>query len=395
MTARLLAFAVALVSWPASAFARQEPLLPRPTGLIWGAELSGAVSRDDTDAFFNYADYEHSNLRQVRLRLMLEARLPARLNVLGEVRVENDRLNAPVLFVRWQPWASRPFHVQAGRLPLTIGAFARRAYGSDNPVVGVPLVYQYLTSLRPDALPQSAEDVLRMRARGWRPAYPLGSSDLAPGLPLVAYSRGDSGAQVQWTAESWTAAAAVTRGAAADPRVRDNNGGVSVSGRIAVMRPSGLTVGVSASRGSWVSRSVTSLLPAAQQSRGTSQTLLGIDTEFSRGYWIVRGEWWHGRFAVPSLTKALSSAGGFAEVRYRFRPRWQVAARADRLGFSNITGDAAIPTPWDAPLWRVEGALGYRVSRTFDLRAGYQFNWREAGRVRERGFPTLQALVWF
>jgi len=234
-----------------------------------------------------------------------------------------------------------------------------------------------------------------MRARGWRPSYPLGSADLAPGLPIVAYSRGDTGVQVQWTAESWTAAAAVTRGTAADPRVRDNNSSVTVSSRIAVMRPSGLVIGVSGSRGAWISRDVRSLLPAGQQKRGTSQTLVGIDTEFARGHWILRGEWWHSRFAVPTLTPALSSTGGFVEARYRFRPRWQVSVRADRLTFSRITGESSVPTSWDAPMWRAEGVLGYRVSRHVDLRAGYQFNWREAGRVRERGFPTLQVLVWF
>jgi hypothetical protein len=326
---------------------------------------------------------------------MLEQRLPARVDLLGEARVENDVLTAPALFVRWQPWAARPLHIQAGRLPLTIGAFARRAYGSDNLLVGVPLVYQYLTSVRPDALPQNADDILRMRARGWRPSYPIGSTDTAAGLPIVAYSRGDTGVQMQWTADTWTAAAAVTTGTAADPRVRDNNSGLTLSSRIAMVRPSGLTIGVSGSRGSWVGRSVTSLLPADQRDRSTSQTLVGIDTEFARGHWILRAEWWHSRFAVPTLTEGLSSTGGFAEARYRFLPRWQVSARGDRLTFSRLTGVTMAPAAWDAPLWRVEGALGYRVSRHLDVRAGYQFNWREAGRVRERGFPTLQALLWF
>jgi hypothetical protein len=398
MTVRVLV-AVAVVSllafWPAVSFARQDPPAPRPTGLIWGGEFAAVVSRRDDDAFFNYTDYEHSTLRQFRMRLMLEQRLPARVDLLGEVRVENDLLNAPALFVRWHPWAARPLHVQAGRLPLTIGAFARRAYGSDNLLVGVPLVYQYLTSVRPDALPQTPDDLLRMRARGWRPSFPLGSTALAAGLPIVAYSRGDTGAQMQWTAATWTAAAAVTRGTAADPRVRDNNSGVTVSSRIAMVRPSGLTVGVSAARGSWVGRSVTSLLTASQQDRSTSQTLLGVDTEFARGHWILRGEWWHSRFAVPTLSQALSATGGFAEGRYRFHPRWQISARADRLAFSDISGAGTGPASWDAPLWRVEGVLGYRVSRHVDLRAGYQYNWREAGRVRKRGFSTLQALVWF
>ena len=399
MTVRVLALALAAtIALPASALARQDPPAQpssRPQGLIWGGELAAVVSRKDDVAFFNYTDYEHSTLRQVRLRLMLEQRLPARFDVLAEVRVENDQLNAPTLFVRWQPWAERPLHVQAGRLPLTIGAFARRAYGSDNLLVGVPLVYQYLTSIRPDALPQTADDVLRMRARGWRPSYPIGATDFAPGLPLLAYSRGDTGVQAQWTTASWTAAAAVTRGTVADPRVRDNNSGLTVSSRIAIVRPSGLTVGVSASRGSWVGRDVKSLLSPVEQQRGTTQALVGVDTEFARGHWILRGEWWHSRFNVPTLTDVLSSTGGFAEARYRFLPRWQVSMRGDRLAFSTLAGSALPSSAWDAPLWRVEGAVGYRVSRRIDLRAGYQYNWREAGRVRTLGFPTLQAMVWF
>lgn len=395
MTARVLALAVAILSVPAPAFARQDPPAPRKAELLWGAELAAAISRQDRDAFFNYTDYEHSTLRQVRLRLMLEARLPARVDVLGEIRTENDLMTAPALFVRWQPWASRPFHAQAGRVPLTVGAFARRAYGSDNLLTGVPLVYQYLTSLRPDALPQSPDDVLRMRARGWRPSYPIGSTKLAPGLPILAYSRGDTGVQFQWTADSWTAAASVTRGTAADPRVSDNNGGLTIASRIAIVRPSGLTVGFSAARGQWVARDVQALVPARQIDRGTSQSLFGIDSEFALGHWILRGEWWHSRFAVPTLAETLVAHGGFAEARYRFHPRWQVSARGDRLAFSTLTGESAASAPWDAPMWRAEAALGFRVSRQFDLRAGYQYNWRDGGRVRQRGFPTLQALFWF
>ena len=396
MTVRVLVLTLAAtIALPVSAIAGQDPPAARPEGFIWGGELAAVVSRKDEVAFFNYTDYEHSTLRQVRLRLMLEQRLPARFDVLAEVRVENDLLNAPALFVRWQPWANRPLHVQAGRLPLTIGAFARRAYGSDNLLVGVPLVYQYLTSVRPDALPQTTDDVLRMRARGWRPSYPIGATEFAPGLPLLAYSRGDTGVQMQWTAASWTAAAAVTRGTVADPRVRDNNGGLTLSSRVAMIRPSGLTVGVSASRGSWVGRDVRSLLTPVEQQRGTTQALLGVDTEFARGHWILRSEWWHSRFNVPTLTQALSATGGFAEARYRFLPRWQVSMRGDRLAFSKIAWSGGPTEAWDAPVWRVEGALGYRVSRHIDVRAGYQYNWRRAGRVGALGFPTLQAMVWF
>ena len=377
---------------PAAASGQSELPARRLTGLVWGGEVAGTYSNPDRGTFFNYSDYEHDTLRQVRLRLMAELRLPGRVDVLGEVRAENEAVDAPAVFLRWQPWSGRQLHVQAGRIPMVIGAFARRAYGSDNLLAGAPLVYQYLTSLRPDALPGTTDDLLRMRARGWRPSYPIGSDSAAPGLPLITYSRGDTGVVLQWTAERWTAAAAVTQGTAPDPRVRDNNDGLSLSARLAAVRPSGLTLGVSAARGAWVSRETEALVVPASIARHNTQVLTGIDAEFARGHWIVRGEWWHARYNVPTLSQRLFANAGFTEARYRFHPRWHLAARFDRLTFSEIEGVPQISTPWDAPVWRVEGALGFRVSRRLEVRGGWQHNWRTTNRTRTRGFPTLQAL---
>ena len=105
----------------------------------------------------------------------------APLSLVGELRTEDaNRVEASALYVRWRPWQERDFVVQAGKIPPVVGAFARRAYGRDNLVIGLPLAYQYLTSLRPDALPAAMSDVLRMRGRGWQPVLPIGSVDPAP-----------------------------------------------------------------------------------------------------------------------------------------------------------------------------------------------------------------------
>ena len=37
-------------------------------------------------------------------------------------------------------------------MPPTFGAFARRTYANDNPLIGYPLAYQYMTTMRADAL---------------------------------------------------------------------------------------------------------------------------------------------------------------------------------------------------------------------------------------------------
>ncbi len=97
-----------------------------------------------------------------------------------------------------RPWRRHALDIQAGRIPPTFGAFSRHTYGTDNPVIGYPLAYQYLTSLRTDAVPGTADDLLGMRARGWRSSFPVGSETPGPGVPLITAFRWDTGVQVRW-----------------------------------------------------------------------------------------------------------------------------------------------------------------------------------------------------
>ena len=120
-----------------------------------------------------------------------------RVSLLAEVRSENGGLPEPyALYVRVRPWRSRGFDIQVGRVPPTFGAFARRHYPSDNLLIGYPLAYQYLTSLRPDALPANADELLRMRGRGWLSSFSVGNPAPDNGLPLVHAFRWDTGVQV-------------------------------------------------------------------------------------------------------------------------------------------------------------------------------------------------------
>jgi hypothetical protein len=149
-----------------------------------GGEVSASASTNPDDpGWFNYTDYEHNALRLFRLGFSADVRLGSRVSVLGEFRTDNwDDFGPYALYARIRPWVDREFDIQIGRIPPTFGAFARRNYaGTDNPVIGYPLAYQYLTSLRSDAVPASADDLLRMRGRGWQPSYPVGSGALRRG----------------------------------------------------------------------------------------------------------------------------------------------------------------------------------------------------------------------
>ena len=397
--AALLTCVLVGTATPAGAQLPSEPIRVFDGRLVLTGEASLTVGREDHEAYFNYTDYERNALRNVRLSLAALWQPADRLAFVGELRSEDfATTGAYAAYVRVRPFTTHNFDIQAGRIPPVFGAFGRRTYNSDRFLIGYPLAYQYLTSLRTDALPATADDLLFMRGRGWRSSFPVGALTDAPGVPLVSAFRWDTGVEGRWLTKRLEAAVSVTTGTLSAPRVADDNGSKQVSGRFAVRPVLGLVVGASAARGGWISRDV----PLADDDTRGQQSALGADIEYSRDYWIVRSEmvWsrWSIPFAVrPSGGNDVSALGAWVEGRYRVSPRWYLAARADRLGFSTITGTlfAGAPTTWDAPVVRVETGGGYYFRRNVIGRAAIQWNTRDSARARSRTFVAGQVSYWF
>jgi hypothetical protein len=395
----LVVVAVATGAPPAAAQTRDEPYSFARGRVTFGGEVAGMLAPEDDEAFFNYTDYERDALRMARLRLFTQWRVARPLSLVAEVRTENaDALEVSALYARWRPIDAYEIDIQIGRIPPVIGAFARRAYGRDNLVIGLPLAYQYLTSLRPDALPATVDDLLRMRGRGWRPSYPIGSQTVETGVPLVSATRWDTGVEARWRTGWVEVAGAFTRGAPAVPVVEETNDGHQWSGRAAVHLPAGVTVGVSGARGEWIEDEALALLPENRRDE-SAQSLIGVDFEAGLGHWLVRAESIWSSFQVPILfapsATPLRTWSGFFEGRYRWHPRWQAAGRVEHLTFATLPGPAGLPTSWDAPVTRLEAILGFRATRAIELRGGWQHNWRDGGRIHERGSPAAQVLFWF
>src|SRR5919106_442572 len=168
-----------------------EPVTLGGGRVVIGGNVAASIAPEDT-GFFNYSDYEHSTLRELRIGLSWSVRANDHFSLLGELRTENFEHVTPfALFVRVRPWRNRRLDIQAGRIPPTFGAFTRQIYGHQNPLIGYPLGYQYLTSLRPDALAADADDLLRMRSRGWLSNFGIGNLEPDRGLPLVSAFRWD------------------------------------------------------------------------------------------------------------------------------------------------------------------------------------------------------------
>lgn len=359
------------------------------------AETPEAASCGDDSGFFNYSDYEHSTLRMVRLDIDAAIRANRYLSVLAEVRTETgSRLRPYALYVRWRPWPERAFDIQAGRIPPTFGAFGRRTYANDNLLIGYPLAYQYLTSLRPDAVPASADELLGMRGRGWRTSFSLGNPAPDHGVPLISAFRWDTGVQAH-AASSWADwAASVTTGSLANPLVSDDNGGKQVAGRIALHPRAGLVIGGSGARGSFLSRAAARSAAPAMTTGDFAQSAVGADIEYSRDYYLVRAEAIHSAWTLPTIEAPLRALATSIEGRYKIHPRFYAAGRYDHLGFTTITG-LTQTSPWDAPVTRVEVGGGYLALRNLQFKASVQRNTRQGGRVTHLTIAAAQAVLWF
>ncbi len=365
-----------------------------------GGDVTATFGQKDETAFFNYTDYQNNALRMFRVSLSGMWRPSTRFAVVSEIRSEDlQRVIPYALYARVRPWKDRAFDVQVGRIPPVFGAFVRRSYGNDNPLIGYPLAYQYLTSIRPDAIPKTADDLLFMRARGWRAAYPVGTLEPGPGVPLVSAYRWDTGVEAHGAVRMFDISGAVTVGTLSNPLVTDNNGGRQFSARVAATPVVGLVLGVSGARGAFVDGG----LAREYGGGGFPQDAVGADAEYSRGYWMVRGEaiWNHFHLpviAAPYITDPVSARSAFVETRYRFTPRWYAAARLDSLRFSDVTGVRfynAQPTPWDSAVTRVEAGGGFYLQRNLIARAVVQWNWRDAGRVLNKTYVSGQISYWF
>src|SRR5580765_2794897 len=287
VTRRLASILVVLAN---TAVVRAQGLPSEPIALADGrVTVSGDVSAtfgSPDPGFFNYTDYEHSALRLVRIDVAAAAKAGPHFSLLGEVRSENiDTLQAYALFARIRPWTGRDFDIQVGRIPPTFGAFGRRTYANDNPLIGYPLAYQYLTSLRPDSLPANANELLAMRGRGWLSSFSIGNPTPHSGLAIASAFRWDTGVQMHVASDAIEATASVTAGTISNPLFNDDNSGKQVAGRVVVHPIVGLVLGTSASRGPFVTSAASRSAVGEGHDGDFTQTAWGGDAEYSRGYY--------------------------------------------------------------------------------------------------------------
>lgn len=272
-------------------------------------------------------------------------------------------------YVQYTPAPARDFHVLAGKIPWLIGSEADRAYPDKNPLVGVPLMYQFHSGLTWYSLPTGAASVVSTSTYGDGFS---GSPYYAGGMPVVWESWWDVGLMAVGSARPFEAALGVTQGTPGwgEP-AEDENSGKTLLGRIGVTPIPAVRVGVSAALGPYLVDALADSLPPGKNVSDYDQQLVMTDAEFALGHVELRGEAYRNVWQTPR-TGDLRVSGYYVEGKYTLPVGLYAAARWEIQRFSKLDAGVGTGEPWHADQDRFEGGLGYRVARGVIAKAVYQ-----------------------
>lgn len=363
---RLVPFLLLALLAPGARVFGQTPLS------ISGQIDVAAAESDDLDV--NTAFRGDSPFNPLRLRLFARKWVTDRIGVFSEFLYDSGsglRVNgayAVINEIGGYDWLNGRF----GLAPSPIGSFGLRStYFNANPLIGVPLVWQYRTNLSNEGTSTGA-----------------GLTALGPtegrGVPILY----DSCWNIQWELLGefglFEYSIALTPGSLSNPAKSQDVAGQTWMARLGATPTPGLRIGLSASEGPYLSAPMPDELgnlPYTTSPGSFDQKLVGIDVEYLRGPLAIFAEAHTSRWQSPLVQDELEASGGFVEVRYDVAPGWYAAGRVGSIDFAEIDAGGGTLAPWDQDVVRTEFAVGYRLSREVLIKA----NWQRTA-TREAGF---------
>jgi hypothetical protein len=303
----------------------------------------------------------------IRLRLFARHWVNERIGIFTELLFDfnaDPRMNGAYLVVNelgGRPW----LNARVGLAPNVIGSFGLRStYFNSNPLVGVPLVWQYRTNLD---------------ASGTATAASLAATTSEPGFSLpVLY---DSCWNLQWELLGevgfFEYSLAMTPGSPSNPIKSMGAEGSTWMARAGFVPIPSVRVGFSGSYGPYLSKpapDTSGTLPYSEDVSDFKQKLVGVDLEYQGGPLVFTVEAYGVRYQAPQIDEELEVFGGYAELRYDFLPGWYLAGRAGALNFGDLEIDttSGARADWDQDTRRTELALGYRFAREVLVKADWQ-----------------------
>ncbi len=359
-----------LLAWPATAQVQWSG------SLDIAHKVDVAQEEGEENATLNTTPKGQSPFSLVRARLFADAEVTDGVTVLTTILWDEglghfDMEGAYVVFS--QVSGREALNLQVGKMATPYGRFASRSFATVNPLIGIPLIYQYFSSVRGNTVPANAAQQL-----AWRNSATAAYQ--TRGLPTIYDACWNTGVQLFGSTPHVAFALALTKGAVSNPAASDNDGAQLV-GRIGVQPSMGLQLGLSAAWGPYLESGAAEspAFPEGKSVEDYKQLLMGFDAAYSVGRWEFTKELMRNRWEVPNLVPgddALTNMGGYVEGIVGLRPGLNGSLRAGRINYGEIDDGTGADIAWDYDVTRVETGLEYYLTRATHLKGVVQLNWR-------------------
>lgn len=298
-----------------------------------------------------------------------------------------------------QVFERQTFYVQAGKIPTPQGTWGPRTYSDQNPLIGVPFMYMWQSTLPTTQMPVDLDDLVSRRGNG---QYGNVYEDTGgvrgapgPGMLMLYDNCWNDGVAVLGIARGIEYQFAATTGSAGAPiNGVDDNDDITLNARVGWAPMPEVVLRLSWARGAYLNRVVQPFLPAGKTVNDYFQQLWMASVEVSRGRWVLNAEGVLNHLDTPLRDDGLHSWSAYADVAWKFAVGWTGAVRFDTLRYGEVEAGGG-ETPWDQDVSRWEVGVSYDVSRDFILKAVVQTTDLGDGFGDETTIPALQAVVRF
>ena len=231
-------------------------------------------------------------------------------------------------FLRYVASGSVHLMVDAGRIVMPIGNFARRYPSNVNPLIGAPTSYDV-------SYPEGIVVNGKVSLFDYRVAVinrPLANGDWVP---------------------------------VADEAFRP-------AIELGVTPVTGFRIGAYFTQGPYLGRSASAAIPGGESWRNFDQQVAGLDLEFSRGYFELQGDLAFSTYDVPTRSDIARGKAWFLEPKYTWTPRFFTALRIERNDYPYIQPvDSTFWIDQNAAFYTFEAGLGWRFRPDLLLKASY------------------------
>ena len=324
---------------------------------------------------------DHDFLLNPRLTLFLDLEIATKFYFFAQARMDRGfdpsdsgaRGRLDEYFLRYTP--TRNVHLQIGQFATVIGNWVARHDTWQNPFINAPLPYENLTGIWDGAAPDEPDTLFYWGHVGeydngdysdkylrlpviWGPSYASGIA-LSGSCGRLDYAAEMKNSALASRPQSWSIA---ERGLE-DP---------TFSGRVG-FRPNEMwNFGVSASAGPYLLSVAEPTLPPGRGTGDYRELVLAEDVSFAWHHLQFWAEFFESRFQVPHIGNA-DTFSYYFEAKYKITSQLYGALRWNQQLFGTIR-DEDEWEKWGNDIWRIDAALGYRITDYLQAKLQYSFS---------------------